>query len=107
MKRSRKSPPRTPGRVETKNVNTGKAGPRIDAAKYEATKKALLKAIPRSARGIAFADLNDAVREHLPAGELPGGGAIPWYVATVKLDLEARGIVERIPGVMPQRLRRT
>ena len=32
-------------------------------------------------------------------------GSINWYVTTVKLDLEARGVVERIPGKSPQRLR--
>lgn len=32
-------------------------------------------------------------------------GSIPWYVTTVKLDLEARGEIERIRQSSPQRLR--
>ena len=32
-------------------------------------------------------------------------GSIPWYVVSVKLDLEARGILERIPKTSPHRLR--
>lgn len=95
-------------RVETRNVNyaKGAGGTRIEAAKYEAVKRAILKAVPRSARGIEFLDLIDAVKEHLPGGKIPGGGSIPWYVTTVKLDLEARGLIERAEGSKPQRLRR-
>ena len=32
-------------------------------------------------------------------------GSISWYVTTVKLDLEARGLIERVPRSRPQRLR--
>ena len=32
-------------------------------------------------------------------------GSISWYVTTVKLDLEARGEIERIPGLKEQNLR--
>jgi hypothetical protein len=32
-------------------------------------------------------------------------GSVSWYVTTVKLDLETRGVVERVPGQKPQRLR--
>jgi len=31
-------------------------------------------------------------------------GEIPWYVITVKLDLEARGILKQIPKKSPQRI---
>ena len=32
-------------------------------------------------------------------------GSIPWCVTTVKLDLEARRVIERVPSASPQRLR--
>jgi hypothetical protein len=32
-------------------------------------------------------------------------GSIPWYVTTVKLDMEARGEIERIPERGEQKLR--
>ena len=32
-------------------------------------------------------------------------GSISWYATTVKLDLEERKVVERVPGKKPQRLR--
>jgi len=29
-----------------------------------------------------------------------------WYTKVVQLDLEKRGAIERVPGAVPQRLRR-
>jgi hypothetical protein len=29
-----------------------------------------------------------------------------WYTKVVQLDQEKRGLIERVPGVIPQRLRR-
>ncbi len=77
----------------------------MDAAKYEAMKAALLAVVPAAEAGILFQDLVDAVRPHLPA-ELFANASVSWYVTTIKLDLEARGLIERVPGARPQRLRR-
>lgn len=51
---------------------------------------------------ITYADLNDMAEQEL---EGKFDGKIPWYVVTVKLDLEARGILERIPKTSPHKLR--
>jgi len=32
-------------------------------------------------------------------------GKVGWYVVTVKLDMEARGVIERIPGSKPHKVR--
>ena len=32
-------------------------------------------------------------------------GKVVWYVVTVKLDLEACGIIERVPGSRPHKIR--
>jgi hypothetical protein len=92
--------------IQTLNVNEGVGGVLIDADKYEAVRKAMLKAVPKSEEGLLFKDLPAAVKQKLPGGEIPGGGSISWYTTVVKLDLEARGELERIPGAKPQRLRR-
>ena len=95
-----------PGKVVLLNGNTGRKGPRLDGGKYSAVRKAILKAVPRSPRHIGFAALIDLVRENLPEGEIPGGGSIPWYVTTVKLDLEARGELVCDRECSPQTLSR-
>ncbi len=76
----------------------GKQGVNIDRRKYEQIKAAILSAIGEAGR-LPFAQLSQAVSEHLDA---PFEGSIPWYTISVKLDLEARGLVERLPGAGPQ-----
>ena len=78
-----------------------------DVEKYEVMCKALMKAIPRTQAGVRFMDLFDTVGARFPRSSLPGGGSLSWYLTTVKLDLEARGLIERVPHSVPQRLRRT
>lgn len=80
-------------------------GTRIDKDKYDAMRRALLRSIPRRQSGVPFRELKDAVAPLLPA-QVFAGASISWYVTTVKLDLEARGLIERVPGASPQRLRR-
>lgn len=89
--------------VATKNPGKGKKGPRVDAARYEAMKTALLAVIPQGGDGVRFADLAGLVKKRLPAATFEGASVL-WYVTTVKLDLEARGLLRRVPGASPQRL---
>jgi hypothetical protein len=48
---------------------------------------------------ITFMNLSRAVEK-----EVNGNfeGSVTWYVTTVKLDLEARGQVKRVPNSRPQ-----
>jgi hypothetical protein len=78
----------------------GKEGVNIDKAKYDAVREAVLAAI-RAQGDMPFGSLADAVGQRLPDFD----GSIGWYTTTVKLDLEARGEIERLPGNGPQRLR--
>jgi hypothetical protein len=82
-----------------------KNGTRVTKSTYEAYRTALLATIPTAAEGIAFADLSQAVTPHL-SPEVLSSTSAGWWVTTVKLDLEARGLIERVPGAGKQRLRR-
>ena len=84
----------------------GKQGVRIERAKYDAMRRALLKVIPRRKDGVAFGDLADLVKPKLDRRAFPPEASVRWYVVTVKQDLEARGDIEQVPGVRPQRVRR-
>lgn len=94
-------------RVVARNPVKGKKSKRIDGDKYTVMKRALMKAIPTSRAGVRFMDLFDIVGAALPKFSVPGGASLSWYLTTVKLDLEARGLIERVPHSVPQRLRRT
>ncbi len=80
----------------------GKNGVRIDAHKYEMISEAIFN----------FAPLNEAfymmdLVEHLKLSLADKfDGSIPWYTETVKLDLEARGVLERVPGKGRHQLKR-
>ena len=79
----------------------GKTGVNIEVSKYERIKQAILDSIQQ--RGvISFKELPAAVEENLKE---PFDGSIGWYTVSVKLDLEARGVIERIPGRSPQQIR--
>lgn len=68
----------------------GKTGVAIDKAKYEVVKEAILAVVANGP--VAFVDLNDAVEKQLTQ---PFEGSLMWYISTIKLDLEARGLVQR------------
>lgn len=94
-----------PDRVATLHP-AGKSGVNIDRAKYDAMRRALLKVVPRKKDGVPFMDLPDLVAPLLKPPAFGPADSVPWYVVTVKQDLEARGEIEQVPGAKPQRLRR-
>ena len=88
-------------KILTLHPEQGKSGVNIDRRKYEVVRDAILDAI-RVKGEITFKDLTAEVKQRLQ-GRFEG--SVSWYVTTIKLDLEARGEIERIPGRKPQHLR--
>lgn len=87
-------------RILTKHPR-GLQGVNIDAGKYQVVRTAIVQAL-RANRELTFTGLVRAVEKKL-RGKF--AGSITWYVITVKLDLEARKIIERVAGSQPQRIR--
>lgn len=79
----------------------GKSGVNLSKAKYDLIRDAIIDVVRENGE-ITFADLTTTVEENLGDSF---DGSVPWYVTTIKLDLEARGVIERLPNVSPQRLR--
>jgi hypothetical protein len=77
-----------------------KQGVNIDKKKYDVIRAAISTVLAEE-REILFKDLSPKVTQKL---EGHFDGSISWYVTTVKLDLEARGVLERVPHSSPQRL---
>lgn len=82
-----------------------KHGTRVTKATYDVYRDILLQVIPDSEEGIQFMDLSKAVEPHVPA-EVLANSSVGWWTTTVKLDLEARGLIERVPGKGRQRVRK-
>jgi hypothetical protein len=87
-------------RIRTRHPQ-GKRGVNIKRHTYDAVRGAIVEAL-REEGEIAFRDFAQSVEQRLDGGF---EGSVGWYVTTVKLDLEARGIVERVPDKSPQYLR--
>jgi hypothetical protein len=77
----------------------GKSGKNISKQKYETLKEAILSALRKGelTHTELFSELNNRLR-----GKFDGN--ISWYGETVKLDLEARKIIERTSS-KPQKYR--
>ena len=78
----------------------GKTGVRIDLEKYNTIKDAIIKVLTKR-KMITFEELAEEVVALL---EKKFQGSVLWYYTTVKLDLEARKMIRRIPGSKPQQI---
>ncbi len=87
-------------RIMTKHPH-GKVGVNILLKRYDIIKKFMLETIKEHGE-IIYSDLNDLAVDKLTASF---DGKVTWYIVTVKLDLEARNIIERIPKTSPHKLR--
>jgi len=77
----------------------GKSGRNVDRQKYETIKRAILSALQN--RELTHTELFDQLGKRLK-GKFSGN--VSWYGETVKLDLEARNIIERTSS-KPQKYR--
>lgn len=94
-----------PAKVAMLNVNTPGRSVPVDADKYHAMRAAILAVLPSEPAGITVAELKDAVLPQLPGALFPGGAKAGWWLKGVQLDLEAKGVIERVPASKPLRLR--
>lgn len=78
----------------------GKKGVNILTRRYNVIKDFIIETVEQHGE-ITYEDLSDLAEEKLTDFD----GKVLWYIVTVKLDLEARGIIERIPKTSPHKLR--
>lgn len=93
--------------IEVENVNVPGRVSNVNAEKYEAMRSVLLKVLPKDPPGLTQAEMGDAVLPHLPQNLWPNGKKSMWWVKTVQLDLEAKGLVIRNKEGRPTRWRRS
>lgn len=92
-------------KIEIQNVTSPGRVTRVDRAKYEAARDALLAVLPASEPGLTPAEAQTAMRPLMPEALFPGGEKTGWWMKAAQLDLEARGIIARAPKP-PVRLHR-
>ncbi|MDA3943119.1 MAG: hypothetical protein PF694_06220 [Bacteroidetes bacterium] len=79
----------------------GKKGVNILKRRYDTIKDFIIETV-REHKEISFEQLTDLAVDRLSE---TFDGKVLWYLVTVKLDLEARDIIERIPKSSPHKLR--
>ena len=90
--------------VTCQTPSPGKLPTRIKKWKYDLVHNSVLKVVRSQDNGVEFRKLPQLVKDTLNTKELQQLGSVPWYTTTVKLDMEVRGEIKRIPGSNPQRL---
>jgi hypothetical protein len=84
----------------------GKTRALIVLEKYQAVQDAILAMLPAGGEGMTWAELAEMIAPYLPENIFRHTGTIRWYTKAVQIDLEAQGVLERVPGSRPLRLRR-
>lgn len=92
-------------KIEIRNIVSPGHTIRVNRAKYEALRQALLAVLPHDEPGLTVAQAKAALLPHLAEEHFPGGEKAGWRLKAVQLDLEAQGIISRAPG-SPVRLSR-
>ena len=93
------------GNVTCETPTPGKQPTRIAKWNYDLVRTAILAVVPCDDQGVEFSKLPKLVEGQITAADLKRLGSVSWYTTTVKLDMEVNGVIERVPGSKPQRLR--
>jgi hypothetical protein len=92
--------------VQLNHPDPNKQMPRISKHKYAMVRKAIFEILPFDNEGFPIKELAKSVAAFLSKEHLEELGSVGWHTTSIKLDLEACGLIERIPGRSPQWLRR-
>lgn len=70
---------------------------RVNREKYAAMHDALMQVLPAEPPGLTVAAARAALLPHLSQQHFPGGDKAGWWLKAVHLDLEAKGVIGRVP----------
>ena len=85
-------------KTRVQNVNHPDYEGFVDTDKYEAAKTALLAILPTKAPGLTQSEMMAAIAREIDQTLFPGGQKSGWWMKTVQLDLEAKGVITRTSG---------
>ena len=78
---------------------------RISKTMARPVEKAILSTLAETRPGMRFDELVDRVAKRLNPLKFPLRKTVSLYTRVVQLELERRGMIERVPGESPIRLR--
>jgi hypothetical protein len=90
-------------RVQCLHPDPTKTAPSLDKHLYEVTRAAILDAVPVRGEGLLSASLRGEVEKRTSSATWEHA-SVGWYTTVVKLDLEARGLLQRAATEGLQRL---
>ena len=79
-------------KILTLHSDPNKSGKNIDKVQYDLISSAIVKSLENNKK-LSHVELQNAVIQLVKE---QFSGSIPWYCETVKLDLEARNIIQRV-----------
>jgi hypothetical protein len=97
--------PKADDRIEIENFTSPGHVQRVDRAKYEAMRDALLQVLPVGPPGLTVAEAKERLLPLLPEALFPGGDKAGWWLKAAQLDLEAKAVIRR-EATKPLRLHR-
>lgn len=84
-----------PEKIAVENINCPGQLTNVNAVKFLAMKKVLLKILPKKPPGLNQSEMQQAILPLLPQDLWPDGQKSKWWAKTVQLDLEAKGRIVR------------
>lgn len=82
-------------KIIVENVNHPGYTESVDAAKYGAMREALMAVLESTDAPMSVLALKAAIARRLPQQLFPEGATAGWWIKTVQLDLEAKGLLAR------------
>ena len=90
-------------KIAIENVVSAGRTRQVDAAKYEAMKKVLLRITPTKSPSLSAVEMREKILPMLPQDLWPDGEKVGWWKKAVQLDLETKGILCRDEKSKPLR----
>ena len=82
-----------PEKIGMENVNHPGRVVRVEAAKYNAVRDAIISVLPSQPPGLTLVQLREAVRPLVSSDIFPEGFKAGWWVMEVQLDLRAKKVI--------------
>ena len=92
-------------RVVCETPTPGKKPTRIHKWKYDLLRRIILEIVAEGTDGVEFRNLPGLIEGRLSPEQRENLGSVSWYTISVKLDMEVKGEIERVPRAKPQKLR--